>query len=847
MKSIFFLSFILTFYVASGEPFTPVSRPYNATHYKISLELDPGENPSTFEAETTITVKGITPTSTLVFDAEDLKVNRVKLISPKTGKATFESTNKTVTVHLSKPLEPNRSLTLELAYSGQVHDNNWGFFKVTDPDAPDRGTLLFTQFEPQAARNFFPCNDDPSNKATVEMITRVPNRYQVISNGKLISDKKQGKENHVVHWSQEKPISTYLVALGVGPFTKVIAKNNKDVSLWVGAEHASTSQYAADVTADALTFFEGFTGVKYPWAKYATVGVPTFIWGGMENTSNTFMNEERLLLTENQSAADRRRIVGLTAHELAHQWFGDLVTMKWWDDVWLNEAFATYMSTLAEKHIFKNERPEMDVVLNAWNDYFRQENGPESHPIQGKQLESPQEAFDSINYIKGANVLRMLSFYVGEEKFRRTLNKYLSAHSYANATYLDFFKAASAASGENLDSFRDSWIVQRGYPVVTYSGTWDGDSSKYQLTLAQRANHPEDNTTFTFRIPVTFHRKSAPAYDQTITLTMNQPSITEPVNLLAQPEWVTVNPGAVVLAKVEPQERDEKLLALQATTDPDPISRVWAGMELASGLLEGDSISSTAERALLSMITDDQSPYVRSAMLGVASRMKARWLPSEMGDKVFELAKQARDTTYSRTVTFESDPYGWIDYRAHLLTAVGRSQSDYVLPFLTETLQNPTLTLDDLTAAAQAVASLGDPKSAEVLKSALAVHKKRGYRYEFAINFAFGALENTTAAAEIREIAKTARPDLMGRIGWAVKDNQVLKNSPEWAAFLKDFVLQNDRFDDEVKSRILHTIEEVKNESVHSLLQNIVKDAKSDRLKSLSKKMLEKNFPEKAA
>jgi hypothetical protein len=825
--------------------FVPALRPLDVQTYRIKMELDPSEDPAQFEAEVSIRFKATEALQEVTLDAEELAIHKVTWQSSSKA-LEVTTTPKTLTIQLPQRLKKGQTGNLKIAYSGKINDTQQGFFKVHDPDDAARGPLFFTHFEPLGARSFFPCNDEPYDKATTEVQVSVPVQYDVISNGKKTMDRKFRKESlqwHEVHWAQEKPHSTYLVTLTVGPFTKVTAPGKGiEYSFYVGEKSKERAEYGAKMTKSVGAFFEKYLGVNYPWAKYATLGMPTFLWGGMENTTATNMNESNILLNDPNSAFEKKRIVGLASHELAHQWFGDYVTMKWWNDVWLNESFASFMATEAEKFVFDNPGGEVGLSVDTWNSYFREEDGPRSHPIVDNELSSADDAFDSTNYTKGENVLRMLRDYVGEDKFRKGLKQYLNRYGLKNATYEDLFTSMESVSGEDLKSFRDTWLLQKGYPVVTYSGTWDATTSKYQLKIAQASNHGAGQGLFTFRLPVVFHRKSAPAYSKEIVMDVSKDTETQTVDLLASPDWISVNPRGVVLAKVKQATPDEGALALQALEDPEPMGRVWASYQLVGGLLVGDSISIASEKTLVHVLQEDQSPYVRLALLSWFGRLKDRWLPSRLADAVLKTCESSLVSSFAESPLYLSDPLGWSAFRSSVLGSLGAVQDKSVFPLLTKVLANPALPLDDLSSAAHAAAMQGTDKSAELLKTTLKLHEDRGYPYKFQVLMAFGALESPKAASEIRTIASTSGSDVMGRIGWPIQDNQVLKNSPEWAAFLKDFVLTDNRFGDEIKVRILHTVEEVKTSAVQRMLEALVKDSTSDRIKEFSKKVLQKNF-----
>ncbi len=838
------LSFLLSVSFAQAGNSKPHNRPIDAQKYKIDWEVNPAEDPSTFQAEVTATFKAKAPLESFTLDIDNLKINSVTDGGKKA--LTFTPKEGAVEIALAKKVAAGASFTVKVRYEGKIGTSHEGLFKVTDPDDASRGPMLFTQFESQAARSFFPCNDEPYDKAITEVVTRAPEKYEVVSNGVRAKDrffKKGDGRWKEVRYTMPLPHSTYLVAVGVAPLTKIADRHGKkEVNFWVADKKVDAAKFGIEATKRLMGFYEKYLGTAYPWPKYDTVGIPTFLWGGMENTSATFMNQERILLNDPSTEFEKNGVVGLTAHELAHQWFGDFVTMAWWDDIWLNESFASYLGTLGERDFFNSVEPELNVIVSSWDEYFREEDGPRSHPIVDKNIGNPDDHFDTISYTKGENVLRMLHHYIGDAPFRKGLATYLKKHGLGNATYLDFFARMEAASGQSLVAFRDTWLLQRGYPVIKYSGTWDTKASSYKLTINQQSNHPEDKTTFHFKLPVVFHRKATPAYSKSMDLVLGEPQREETVKLLAEPEWVTVNPGAVVLSRIEQEKRDEGALSAQALGDPDPVARTWASYNLAGGLLEGKSVSALAERTLLTVLEQDPSPYVRNALLEGLIRAKSRWLPESLANGVFALAKTATSKGYAQAAAFASDPHGWSQWRSHLHTVLGKVNQPGALPFLAEKVGKRDISLDDLKCAARAIAMLGTEESSEVLKTTAQLQGPRGYRFRYSVQYALGYYENPKAADDIRELAKTAGTDIMARIGWAVSYNETLKNSSEWADFLQEFILKDTKFGETVKSRLLSTIEDVKTSDVKKLLQTLMSKSDSARIKEAAKKILDKNF-----
>ena len=830
------LGFMLCLMAPLAQAVGPVYRPIDVQYYRLHLTVDPTADPKTYDATLDTGVKALSRIRSITLDQEGLTIQHVSL-QPAGTALSFSQKPGQLTIKLPHALAKGGTVELSLAYQGPVRISQAGFFKLHDPDEPDRGEMLFTDFEPQAARLFYPCHDTPDDKAVTETFVTVPSQYTVESNGRLVSDRAlthDGKPWHEVHWAMSHPQSTYLLAIAIAPFTKLEKTvDGKELSIYVGKTKAASAQFSLDSTARSFTYFEKYLDVPYPWDKYAQIGIPTYLNGGMENTTSTFMNQERLMLNDPGSEFEKVKITGLVAHELAHQWFGDYVTMKWWDDLWLNESFANFMDWRATREAFPPEEADIQAALNVWGDYFLQENGPRSHPIVDEDLASPDDAFDSISYDKGENVLRMLMHYVGEDKFQAGVHAYLLSHSYANATNKELFNAIEKSSGEKLEAFRRSWLYERGYPVVQYHGQWDDKAHRYTLTVIQSPNHSGDKTVFHFRLPVVFHRQASPSFTKPILLQVDTSSVTQTVELDAEPDWITVNPGQEVLARVEPPAGSEKSLTLQLANDPSPLARVWAGYALMGNLLDGGALPPDSEAALNRALDEESSPYVRVAWLRGFQRMKSRWLPEKLGAHIVELVKAGQ------AKAFDSDPHGWKQWHSELLGTLGRVNNPEAIRLLSHELEEANLPLDDLEKASLAVARIGN---IDVLKDALNRHGGQGYRYRYLVLYAFGALESPLAAGEIRKISRTEGEDLMGKLPLVIRENGTLKNSAQWADFLKQFLIADHRFGDEVKARLLQTVEDVKTPEVKNMLQAVVRKCPSGRLKDAARKALSANF-----
>ena len=371
---------------------------------------------------------------------------------------------------------------LQVEYAGLIPDSLAGIYR-----APYENThIVTTHFEAAQARRMLPCIDRPDMKAEFKLTVRIDNELEAISNMPIESQRVDG-DKKVVVFEKTPQMSTYLLYLGVGKFQAHTSKvRDTDIILATTPGKTKLGAFAENEARKAIEFFNSYYKIPYALPKVHLIAVPEFAMGAMENWGAITFREILLLVDANTSASGKMRSAMAIAHELAHQWFGDLVTMKWWDDIWLNESFATFMAYKAidsahpEWRIwtnFFNGKPTVESLAGAMD----QDSTESTHPIQ-VQVKSPDEIeqiFDAISYGKGAHVLQMIEAYVGEEAFREGVRRYLSAHAYANATGNDLWSAIEDASGKPVKTIMSTWIRQPGFPVVTVSKR-DG-----KLTLRQ--------------------------------------------------------------------------------------------------------------------------------------------------------------------------------------------------------------------------------------------------------------------------------------------------------------------------------------------------------------------------
>ncbi|XXG42913.1 hypothetical protein AAC387_Pa01g3067 [Persea americana] len=357
-----------------------------------------------------------------------------------------------------------------IGFSGTLNDQMKGFYRSTYEHNGEKKNMAVTQFEPADARRCFPCWDEPAVKATFKITLEVPSELIALSNMPVIQEKVDGHLKIVSF--QESPImSTYLVAVVIGLFDYVegLTSDGTKVRVYGQIGKAYQGKFALDVAIRTLDLYKSYFSTPYSLPKLDMIAIPDFAAGAMENYGLVTYRETALLYDEKHSAAaNKQRVAIVVAHELAHQWFGNLVTMEWWTHLWLNEGFATWVSYLAVDSLF----PEWKIwtqFLDQTTDGLRLDGLAESHPIEVEinHAREIDEIFDAISYRKGASVIRMLQSYLGAECFQRSLASYIKRHACSNAKTEDLWAVLEEESGEPVNMLMSSWTKQKGYPVVS--------------------------------------------------------------------------------------------------------------------------------------------------------------------------------------------------------------------------------------------------------------------------------------------------------------------------------------------------------------------------------------------
>jgi aminopeptidase N len=430
------------------------------------------------------------------FEAVRLDMERKLLVRSVTGRRNetlgFDRPGDTLVVRLPRPIAWGDTVRFTVTYHARITQGRGLYFFKEEPGRPHRPQQVYSGGGTDGNPRWIPTWGAPDDKTTWELIATVPARSRVVSNGRLVSDRKSGA-SRVVHWAQERPASTYLISLAAAPFVRVAERGPVPLEYYVYPEDSTLARPLFGITADMMRVYGRLTGVPFPWNKYAQVTVADFI-GGMENVSATTLVD---WLPDARAYRDRPWYRhSLIPHELAHQWFGNLVTAENWANYWLNEGMAEFMpgqywGTTLGRHA------EEDYYLDEYREYL----------LKDARRRTPLATWNSNNvYPKGALVLWMLQKELGPEPFWAAIHRYLTTHAYGNATSDDLRQAVLEATGRSLPWFWSQWIYQAGYPEFAVTSRYDSAAAVLVLTVrqTQQDTATADSTGVRFSVPQAF-------------------------------------------------------------------------------------------------------------------------------------------------------------------------------------------------------------------------------------------------------------------------------------------------------------------------------------------------------
>ncbi|HWP56833.1 MAG TPA: M1 family metallopeptidase [Candidatus Acidoferrales bacterium] len=558
----------------------PVQRshrlPTTVTPERYEIKLTPDLSACRFSGEETVFLKVHQPTNEIVLHAIEIAIESAAVEGPG-GDAlgagiSFDAANEQAVLVFDKTLAPG-SWRLRLVFNGVLNDKLHGFYRSTYKDAAGRQKILAaTQFESTDARRAFPCWDEPAFKAVFQVTLVIDEGLTAISNARVVRETplpRSGKKEVV--FADTIKMSSYLVAFIVGEFeaTEPAHVGTTPLRVWAVPGKRRLARFAQNIGAFSLSFFSRYYDIPYPGDKLDLIAIPDFASGAMENLGAITFRETALLVDEERATrSELERVADVVSHENAHMWFGDLVTMRWWNGLWLNEAFATFMEMLAVD-AWKPEWRRWESFTVSRAAALQVDGLKSTRPIEFP-VERPEEAagmFDVLTYEKGASVLRMLEQYLGADAFRDGIRLYLRRHEYGNAETTDLWDAIEDSSREPVRKLMDSWIFQPGYPLITVAKDGSG------VRLSQRvfrylADGQEPGQKWHVPIFLRAGKKSG-----TLNRTVLLSEAAERIDLGEPFDWVVVNAGGHGFYRV--RYDDELMSALRSNLQQNllPVER----------------------------------------------------------------------------------------------------------------------------------------------------------------------------------------------------------------------------------------------------------------------------------
>lgn len=600
------------------------------------------------------------PVTTISFDAMDMTIQHVWLQDKaKRTNLTFDtSEDNKLHINLPGPAKFDEPMTIGIDYTGMPKRGM--YFIEPDTFYTTRPQQIWTQGEGEDNRHWLPTYDYPNDKTTTEMYVTVRGDQQALSNGHLVDKKKNPDGTVTWHWKEENPYSTYLIMLGVGKYEVPTDKwRGKDVQYWVYPGWEKEAHRIFGLTPDMIEFFSTRTGFPYAWEKYAQIAIADFMYGGMENVSATTLND--YVLYDKHAGIDFNG-EGLIAHELAHQWFGDVVTCRGWIHMWLNESFATYFEGLyREYHDGKDEFDE-EMFNNQWA-------GINTEAFKGKRPIVATNAYTENTYPRGAATLNMIRHVLGDSGWWNSIDHYLHKHAFQPVVTEDLKIAFQEATGQNLSWFFDEWIYKSGHPIFDVDYTYDNAAQLVRLHVAQTQKH--DSLTGLFKMPVDIEMWLPDGTTRLETINISDSSQNFTLSSPQKPQVVIFDKGNTIIKELHfKKSADEWLYQLahaklaiersQAASNliPDNVEAsdiVWTGLSTSAtsdpfwatrlhalqSLGAWPQFKDRLEPVLMQILHQDTRPDVRVAAVSLVSHIPP--------DRAMPLLNEivARDSAYS--------------------------------------------------------------------------------------------------------------------------------------------------------------------------------------------------------
>jgi aminopeptidase N len=591
------------------------------------------------------------------------------------------------------------------------------YFIGPDADHPDRAPQCWTQGQDDDSRYYWPCVDTPIEKAPTEVIATAPAGNFLLSNGDLRARDVLSDGRIRWHYGLDFPHPPYLVTIVCGPFVEIVDRapeTGVEVFAYVPPGREADARRSFGRTPQMIDHFSARIGVPYPHRRYSQIAVPEFIFGGMENTSATTLTD--LVLLDQRAALDHD-VDGLVSHELAHQWWGDLLTCREWSEAWLNEGFATYFEYVWREHA--KGRDEADVELLSDAESYFGEAGRYQRPIVCRQYDEPIHLFDGHLYDKGGRVLHMVRHMLGEEQFWEAIRHYATRHAQKSVETRDLSRAIEDVTGRNLDPFFDRWVARAGHPELSCAWTWDDERSVGQMRVEQKQKVSDETPLFQFDVGVRFEVAGA-IHDEKISV--SERSHVFKFGFPERPTQVVFDSGDIILKTIK-MDKPHPLWRRQLEAGLLGIDRILAARALA------ETPAPEGIQALGKALGDDPFWAVRAAIaraLGRTGRQDAldlllgarhqqhprvrRAVATALGEYRGDPRAGAALATWLRA----GDPSAFVE--AETALALGKARSPEALELLPGFLRRPSYQDIIRTRAIEGLGATGDERAIALLR-----------------------------------------------------------------------------------------------------------------------------------
>jgi aminopeptidase N len=720
---------------------------------QIDLHLVPNLADDSLDGIATITVRAFDePVSRLTLDAVDLEISHVE------GAARFTARDGKLELEFEPAIDAGGQRKFSIHYRA-VKPRHGLFFVRPTAAHPEKPVHAWTQSQDEYARYWFPCLDYPHEKQRSSTTIVVPKGTFALGNGELVERKEDG-DTTIFRYRQDVPHSTYLMTMVAGPFVEVAqgtaGRNAVPVFYYVLPGRESEGERSFGNTPRMIECFEERIGTPYPYARYSQIAVSDFIFGGMENTAATTQTDRTL---HDETAHLDFSSDPLVAHELAHQWFGDLLTCRDWSHAWLNEGFATFMEAVWREADLGRDEYLYDV-FECLSLYLKEDAERYSRPIVCNTFIAPIEIFDRHLYQKGAAVLHMLRGELGDARFWRSIARYVRDNAQRSVETIDLIRAIEHATGRNLRGFFNQWVFREGHPQLEVSVEWDSARKVATVTIDQKQRVDAKHPAYAFDVEVVL----APAADalskeRRIRAHVERAHETIAVPLDFEPRLVRFDPGAFLLADVT-YALGTDLAAAALRADPNVVGRIRAARELArdGGRAAREAIESAFEREKFwgvlaetaHAIGGTRAPWAREVLIGALSHEHP---------KVVRAAADAlgnfRDAEVAQALVELAGRHASYFVRAAALTALGKTRDARAFDVLVAATRERTWNGVVEAGALRGLAELADSRAMPVLVDACRPERNEGVRR--------AAIASIARVATLVESERTQGVDVVAR------------------------------------------------------------------------------------